>query len=452
MGRRLSIVGRLRLAQVFAAALLGAMVWSARAEALPAFAAQTGQPCQMCHVGGFGPQLTPYGRDFKLNGYTQRMTPFSIPISAMVVASYLRTAKGQEPPPQDFKANDNFALDQASLFLAGGLGSHLGGFAQVTYDGIGKAWTWDNLDLRAVTRAKFGKTPVTLGVSLNNNPTVQDAWNTLPAWAFPYTDSVLKPAPATSPILGSLAQVTLGATAYAWINQTVLVEFGAYGSPSASTLRSLGADPTSPGDISGLAPYGRIALQLPLAGGTAQIGGFGMGVSIHPGLDRSTGLVDNYTDLGMDASYQIAFKNNDVFSLNGRLLHEQQSLKATCVLAGSTVQACASNFLTDFRADASYYWRDKIGLTVAGFETIGSTNPVLYSSNRTFQPDSQGVMVQIDGTPFGGGDQPHRRINLRVGLQYTAYGLFNGAHHNFDGSGRQASQNNSLRVFTWLAF
>jgi hypothetical protein len=452
MSCKLSMIGRIRLAHVFSAALLGATVFGARAEALPAFAAQTGQPCQMCHVGGFGPQLTPYGRDFKLNGYTQRSTPFNLPVSAMVVASYLRTAKGQDPPPADFKANDNFALDQASLFLAGGLGSHLGGFVQTTYDGIAHAWTWDNLDLRAVTRAQMGKTPVTLGVSLNNNPTVQDAWNTLPAWAFPYTDSALRPAPATSPILGNLAQVTLGATAYAWINQTVLVEMGAYGSPSASTLRSLGADPTSPGDISGLAPYGRIAYQQPLGGGTIQIGGFGMGAAIHPGLDRSTGLVDNYTDLGLDASYQKAFANGDVISFNGRFLHEQQSLKATCVLAGAQVQGCAGDYLTDYRADVSYYWRDKIGLTVAGFETVGGVNPVLYAGNRTFKPDSQGVMVQIDGTPFGGQDQPHRRINLRVGLQYSAYGLFNGAHHNFDGSGRQASQNNSLRVFTWLAF
>src|ERR1700719_3531566 len=39
------------------------------ARALPSFAIQTGQPCAACHIGAFGPQLTPYGRDFKLHGY-----------------------------------------------------------------------------------------------------------------------------------------------------------------------------------------------------------------------------------------------------------------------------------------------------------------------------------------------------------------------------------------------
>src|ERR1700746_2645392 len=36
--------------------------------ALPSYARQTGQQCAACH-NGF-PELTPYGRLFKLNGYT----------------------------------------------------------------------------------------------------------------------------------------------------------------------------------------------------------------------------------------------------------------------------------------------------------------------------------------------------------------------------------------------
>ena len=39
------------------------------ARAVPAFAVQTSQPCAACHVGAFGPQLKPFGRDFKLHGY-----------------------------------------------------------------------------------------------------------------------------------------------------------------------------------------------------------------------------------------------------------------------------------------------------------------------------------------------------------------------------------------------
>src|ERR1700675_2462542 len=49
------------------------------AQALPSFARQTGQPCGACHTDF--PGLTPFGRGFKLRGYTIggglfRTTPF----------------------------------------------------------------------------------------------------------------------------------------------------------------------------------------------------------------------------------------------------------------------------------------------------------------------------------------------------------------------------------------
>ena len=40
------------------------------AKALPSFARQTGQPCGACHTDFAG--LTPYGRRFKMGGYTYR--------------------------------------------------------------------------------------------------------------------------------------------------------------------------------------------------------------------------------------------------------------------------------------------------------------------------------------------------------------------------------------------
>src|SRR5262249_47689237 len=42
--------------------------FAAPARALPSFARQTGQPCGTCHTDFAG--LTPYGRRFKINGYT----------------------------------------------------------------------------------------------------------------------------------------------------------------------------------------------------------------------------------------------------------------------------------------------------------------------------------------------------------------------------------------------
>ncbi len=434
-----------------AGAILLLLIAPAPARAVPAFAVQTGEACQKCHVGGFGPQLTAFGRDFKLHGYTLGDDKFNVPLSAMAVASYIRTTKAQaEAPAPHYATNDNVALDQVSGFLAGGIGEHFGGFAQFTYDGVGRAWAWDNLDLRLVTTLPVSSHEVLAGLSLNNSPGVQDPWNTLPAWSFPYTDSALAPGPAAAPLLaGGLAQNVLGLTAYAWIDKTVLVEGGGYGSPGASALTRLGADPFSPGDIAGTAPYGRAALQHALQGGVLEVGAFGLRADIHPARDRSAGTTDRYSDWGLDASYQLDRRNGDVFSLNGRYLHEDQRLSASCVLAEA--DGCDAR-LTDLRADASYYWGGKFGVTFAVFDTTGSSNPFLYPDSRTFSPDSSGVELQVDHTFFGKTSPLGPRFNLRVGVQYTAYAKFDGARKNYDGAGTNASDNDTLRVFTWLAY
>ena len=151
----------------FVCAVAGLATIATPAAAVPSFAVQTGRQCAACHVGGFGPQLTPFGRQFKMSGYTLRTTGFNLPVSAMAVASYVKT-KQDQAPSSGFSANDNVALDQISLFVAGGLGKHLGAFVQTTYDGIAKTWHWDNLDARVVTTTTIKGAPVILGLSLNN--------------------------------------------------------------------------------------------------------------------------------------------------------------------------------------------------------------------------------------------------------------------------------------------
>jgi hypothetical protein len=416
---------------------------------VPSFAVQTGQPCAACHVGGFGPQLTPFGRTFKMSGYTMRTTGFNLPVSAMAVASYVKTKQDQAPAP-GFGANDNVALDQISLFVAGGLGKHIGAFVQTTYDGVAKAWHWDNLDVRAVTTTTIKGAPVVLGVSLNNAPTVQDAFNTLPAWSYPYTSSALAPSPGAAPLVGQLAQNTLGLTAYAWINSQVYVEAGGYRSPGANFLTRLGGDPLSPGKIDGVAPYARLAYQKNFGDRNFEVGAFYLQADLFPGRDETTGLTDGYTDLGLDASYQVFAANKSVLTVNGRYTHEAQNLRASQAL---DLAAHADNALQDVRADASWYWRDVIGFTAGGFNTWGSRDDVLYGANRTLRPDSTGLTVQIDGTPFGAGGSPlGPRFNMRVGVQYTAYLRFDGAASDYDGLGHNASDNNTVRVFGWIAY
>jgi len=72
----------LSLGAVAAAAWIGL---SAPAEAIPLFARQTGHNCAACHISY--PELTAYGREFKLNGYTFGEGQ-TIPLAAAIMAEY----------------------------------------------------------------------------------------------------------------------------------------------------------------------------------------------------------------------------------------------------------------------------------------------------------------------------------------------------------------------------
>ena len=449
----LKLVGGL---SVIGAALIGGATFITphAARAVPAFAEQTGQPCKACHVGGFGPELTPFGREFKHGGYTLR-THAAVPLSAMAIASWTHTKKDQVPPPEHLNRNDNLVLDQASLFVAGGIGDHFGGFAQlVTYDGVGRAWSWDNIDLRAVTSAKVFGADSILGLTLNNNPTVQDPWNTLPAWGFPFTDTAVSPTPDAGLLIDDpLAGNVIGLTGYGWLGHKLYIEGGAYSSPSRGFLNFVGMDPTDPGSLHGMAPYGRIAYQTDLAGGTFEVGGNVLKAAIFPERDRSSGFADRYTDWGLDSSWLKTMGKSDSLTANVRFEHETGNLRASCALGligdGSDVD-CARYHLNEWRAAVRYTWHEKVGFTLSPFSITGSNNDNLYDSGS---PDSNGVMGQIDFTPWGAGKSPlGPRFNARLGVQYTVYGKFNGRRHNFDLAGANASDNNALRIFTWVAF
>jgi hypothetical protein len=84
--------------------------------AVPAFAVQTGQPCANCHIGAFGPHLTPAGRDFKLHGYVGTDgKDHGLPLAFTTITSFTHTAVPQPGgAAPGFRINDNIALDQAA--------------------------------------------------------------------------------------------------------------------------------------------------------------------------------------------------------------------------------------------------------------------------------------------------------------------------------------------------
>lgn len=437
--------------RTFLIAVAAAIVLAAPSWAVPAFTAKTNQPCSACHVGGFGPQLTPFGRKFKLEGYTMDAGTNAFPMSAMEVSSFVTSSKAQEAPPADhYTTNNNFSLDQASAFIAGGIGDHFGAFVQITYDGIGRAFSWDNTDIRVTDQVTILGNDVLLGLSLNNNPGVQDVWNSTPAWGFPFTSSALAPSPSVGTIFdGGVAQSVIGTSIYAYLNSNFYAEAGLYWTPSNRFLSAMGTD-FGPGPISGVAPYFRFAYNKDFGEQNFEIGAFGFFPSLEPGGDTTTGTTDSYRDIGIDGTYQFLGDGNNIWSVNARYTHESQDLAASFLLDSVANQR---NSLDDIRFDVAYYWHNTLGGTVQVFDTTGSGDALLYAGNRTFTPNSSGATFQFDWTPWGeNSDSPlGQRLSLRVGLQYTMYVTFNGTASNYDGTGRNASDNNTLRIFTWLA-
>jgi len=439
---------------LLAAFVLGAAGVIPRAAALPSFAQQTGQPCSACHVGAFGPQLTPFGRSFKLGGYTLAApdTP-SNPFAAMLVGSYTHTNADQSDNagPHE-RRNDNFSIQEASLFLAGRMTDHIGVFAQTTYSDIDRLLTLDNLDLRYARALQVHEHPAIVGVSMNNNPTVQDVWNTVPAWRFPYMASELVPEMAAAPLIeGGLEHQVVGLSAYTFFDNRWYAELGGYRSLSPGLLGAMNVE-DSAGRISGVAPYWRLAWSHDSRGQSWSIGTFGLDAHLHP--DRGRGATDKFRDIGIDASLQLYDMGPHLFALNASYVHEHQ-IRDASFAAGKAANLGGS--LDSAAVNASYYFDAHYGVTIGRFAIRGSRDEVAFAPNpgdgsRTGKPDSSGTILQTDWTPFGSADSWHTPwANLRLGLQYTMYDKFNGAVHDYDGFGRSAHDNDTLFAFLWLA-
>ncbi|HZX30605.1 MAG TPA: cytochrome C, partial [Rhodocyclaceae bacterium] len=292
-------------------------------QAVPSYARQTGVDCVTCHVGGFGPYYTPYGIRFKIGGYTlSDGKEGKIPLSAMANASWTHTEKGQNPPPEHFSGNNNGTLQEASVFLAGRLTDHLGAFVQSTYSGIDRKSALDNVDIRYARPLRLGEKETIVGLSLNNNPTVQDPFNTLPAFRFPFISSALVPRFST-PFVENLAQSVIGINGYTFWDNRLYGEVGIYNSLSKTALNMINADDA--GRFKGLAPYWRLAYFKDRGQDNFLIGLFGFNVDNQP--DRGAlGTTDRYRDIGIDAAYQYLGGRQHIFTATTSYVRERQRL------------------------------------------------------------------------------------------------------------------------------
>jgi hypothetical protein len=166
------------------AAVLLIALFPRRAVSLPLYARQTGQPCATCHTAFW--ELTPFGRRFKLGGYTLGGGDWSGPPFAVTLQpGYTHTEVGQPGgAAPHFGPNNNITVQATSLYTGGRITDNLGAFIQGTYDNVFRRFGWDQADIRYADTANVADHNLLWGVTLNNNPSVQDVWNTLPAWRF----------------------------------------------------------------------------------------------------------------------------------------------------------------------------------------------------------------------------------------------------------------------------
>ena len=103
------------------------------AEAIPAFARQTGLSCSTCHFQHF-PSLNAFGRSFKAGGYTmvggQSMIEGDmLSMPSVLNASIVMKLRYQKTNGSDDTETDKGELqfpDEAALFLGGRIGDHVG--------------------------------------------------------------------------------------------------------------------------------------------------------------------------------------------------------------------------------------------------------------------------------------------------------------------------------------
>jgi len=446
--------------------LAAALTAPSTSRALPSFARQLNMQCIDCHTEF--PVLNEYGRQFKLTGYTagadQSVLP---PIAVMLQPSFTNTqapqAGGAAP---GFGDNNNFAVTQVSLFYAGRLfgpyaadifgkegaeiANKIGIFSQTTYDGVGKAWHWDNTELRFADTRTVRDQDVIYGLYLNNNPTMQDPWNSTPAWGYPFSGSGLAPRPAAGTLIeGGLSQQVGGLGAYAMVANTFYFDLGAYRTLGAKFQSSVGIDPTGETQIEGLAPYWRFAFTNMVGEGRWEVGTFGLAANSYPGRDSSAGT-DRIADFGFDSQYQVSHGAHDVTAML-TWIYERQNWDASYVLGNTSNTA---DTLQSLKATVNYLYNKTYGATVQYFLVDGSSDPVLYSGSQTGGPTSDGFVLQLNYLPFNknGGPSFWPRSNIKFSLQYTLYNRFDGAQTNYDGAGSNARGNNTLYAEAWIVF
>lgn len=370
------------------------------------------------------------------------------PLAGMILSSLTRTDT-RVPPGYYLDEWSNRILsggnnvlavpEEASLYYGGRIYGPMGAFVQGTFEGDTNSFHLDMTDIRYAGSTSLGGKELVYGITVNNSPTIQDLWNTTPSWGYPFEDSEVAPSPAAAALIdGTLDQQVGGIGLYALWNQLIYAEFTVYHTTKGSIAHPLGAGTNVDMVVDAFAPYWRVALQHLWGEHYLSVGTYGMTAAVFPD-GRDSGQTDRFTDFAFDAEYQY-LKRKYSLSAEATWIHEKQDRDGSYAMGYAENR---SDTLNTFKFNVDYYYHasfGRIGGSVAYFSTTGNSDSLLYPAaavdgSINGSPDSNGFILEGDYLPLD---------KVRLTLQYTIYNKFNGSSSNYDGSGRSASDNNTL--------
>lgn len=430
------------------------------AYAVPSYARQTGMPCEVCHT--VFPELTPFGRLFKLNGYvltglrqieagggeTLKINA-GAPLSVM-----LQTSVTHEGKRQPGLQNDNVEFpNQLSLFYAGEISPHMGAFMQITYSQSSPSFSWDNTDIRYANHVTIFGQDTIYGLTLNNNPSVEDVWNDTPAWGYPWIGPSVAPyhtaattgaAPGTpDTMVDSLGANVAGLGGYTLIANQWYAAVSFYRTSIQGTQVPASHAAGFPGvlagtidSISGLAPYARLAWEHQFSSSSLEVGLSGMQTRGRDPIDA----LDKYTDYGVDAQYELPLGAN-LLALHARYQHEKQEYGYGQFNGEATGPSNPTDTLKGAHVDGVMHFSHSYEVALAYDNWSGSSDPGLWAwgdgtTNVAGDPASAWWTAEVAYLPWE---------NTKIGLQYQAYSKYVGSTTN-------VSYDNAAFLYGWFVW